>query len=185
MDNSMEWMGKFLCAFLFVVVVAVALPIRQTRCLLTSIATNHVATGLLVTVWNIYPSLIGCWPYGVLLCQIQVSCVIIHFAFLREIIPLLQPLDFHAHRECLGLFFFFFLSFLEGANVSPCICSISGNRGGGGQKNRDIKSPLTRDFGNSYRLTIPVPDNCPPFFTGSFKEDWATQKPTFSSGWSL
>ncbi|XP_046632086.1 trace amine-associated receptor 9-like [Daphnia pulicaria] len=43
----------------------------QTRCLLTSIATNHVATGLLVTVWNIYPSLIGCWPYGVLLCQIQ------------------------------------------------------------------------------------------------------------------
>ncbi|KZS15243.1 Trace amine-associated receptor 8B [Daphnia magna] len=43
----------------------------QTRCLLTSIATNHVATGLLVTAWNIYPSLIGCWPYGVLLCQIQ------------------------------------------------------------------------------------------------------------------
>lgn len=48
-------------------------PFRQTRCLLTSIATNHVATGLLVTAWNIYPSLVGCWPYGVLLCQIQVS----------------------------------------------------------------------------------------------------------------
>ena len=79
----MELMGKFLCAFRFVV-IAVALPIRQTRCLLTSIATNHVATGLLVTVWNIYPSLIGCWPYGVLLCQIQVSCVIIHFAFYEE-----------------------------------------------------------------------------------------------------
>lgn len=56
------------------------------------------------------------------------------FRFLREIIPLLQPLDFHGHRECLGLFFLFFLSFLEGANVSPYICSISGNRGGGGKK---------------------------------------------------
>jgi len=43
----------------------------QTRCLLTSIATNHVAMGLLVTAWSIYPSLNGCWPYGVLLCQIQ------------------------------------------------------------------------------------------------------------------
>ena len=44
----------------------------QTRCLLTSIATNHVACGLLVTIWDIYPSLTGCWPYGILLCQIQV-----------------------------------------------------------------------------------------------------------------
>ena len=53
--------------------LCLGLGLLQTRCLLTSIATNHVATGLLVTVWNIYPSLIGCWPYGVLLCQIQVS----------------------------------------------------------------------------------------------------------------
>lgn len=43
----------------------------QTRCLLTSIATNNVATGFLVTAWNVYPSLISCWPYGILLCQIQ------------------------------------------------------------------------------------------------------------------
>lgn len=165
-------------AFRFVVVVArrcCVADVRQTRCLLTSIATNHVATGLLVTVWNIYPSLIGCWPYGVLLCQIQVSCVIIHFAFYGKSFHCCNHLIFMAIGN-VWAFFFFFLSFLGGANVSPYICSISGNRGRRGQKNRDIKSPLTRDFGNSYRLTIPVPDNCPPFFTGSFKEDWATKK---------
>ena len=44
----------------------------QTRVLLTSIATNNIATGLLVTIWNAYPSLTSCWPYGILLCQIQV-----------------------------------------------------------------------------------------------------------------
>ena len=49
--------------------------LTQTRCLLTSIATNNVATGLLVTVWNTYPSLISCWPYGILLCQIQVCFI--------------------------------------------------------------------------------------------------------------
>jgi hypothetical protein len=88
-----------------------AADLRQTRCLLTSIATNHVATGLLVTVWNIYPSLIGCWPYGVLLCQIQVSCVIIHFAFYGKSFHCCNHLIFMAIGN---VWDFFFLLVLPG-----------------------------------------------------------------------
>jgi len=99
------------------------------------------------------------------------------FRFLRGIIPL-QPLDFHGHGECsLSCFFSSCPCFLRGANVSPYICSISGNRGG--------KSPLTRDFGNSYRLTIPVPDNCPNFLWAVSKKTGQRKSPTFSSGWGL
>ncbi|GLV41765.1 uncharacterized protein CBL_12054 [Carabus blaptoides fortunei] len=43
----------------------------QPRYLLTSLASNDLAMGLLVTPFAIVPSLRHCWPYGELVCQIQ------------------------------------------------------------------------------------------------------------------
>lgn len=44
----------------------------QPRYLLTSLACNDLAIGLLVTPFAIVPTLMKCWPYGEMICQIQV-----------------------------------------------------------------------------------------------------------------
>lgn len=44
----------------------------QPRYLLTSLASNDLAIGLMVTPFGFLPALYRCWPYGELFCQIQV-----------------------------------------------------------------------------------------------------------------
>ncbi|KAM0730520.1 Trace amine-associated receptor 8a [Formica fusca] len=43
----------------------------QPRYLLTSLASNDLAIGLLVTPFGFLPAVYGCWPYGEVVCQIQ------------------------------------------------------------------------------------------------------------------
>uniref|UniRef100_T1HKJ1 Uncharacterized protein n=1 Tax=Rhodnius prolixus TaxID=13249 RepID=T1HKJ1_RHOPR len=44
----------------------------QPRYLLTSLASNDLAIGVLVTPFGFLPALFKCWPYSETLCQIQV-----------------------------------------------------------------------------------------------------------------
>lgn len=48
----------------------------QPRYLLTSLASNDLAIGLLVTPFGFLPAVYGCWPYGEVVCQIQVIITI-------------------------------------------------------------------------------------------------------------
>uniref|UniRef100_A0A1A9WXJ0 G-protein coupled receptors family 1 profile domain-containing protein n=1 Tax=Glossina brevipalpis TaxID=37001 RepID=A0A1A9WXJ0_9MUSC len=47
---------------------------QQPRYLLTSLALNDLAIGLLITPFSLLPALLHCWPYGEIFCQIQ-GCV--------------------------------------------------------------------------------------------------------------
>lgn len=42
--------------------------------MITSLALNDLAIGLLITPFGTLPALLHCWPYGEIFCQIQVSC---------------------------------------------------------------------------------------------------------------
>lgn len=44
----------------------------QPRYLLTSLASNDLAIGLLVTPFGVLPAVYQCWPYSDIVCQIQV-----------------------------------------------------------------------------------------------------------------
>lgn len=44
----------------------------QPRYLLTSLALNDLAIGLLIIPFGALPALLHCWPYGEIFCQIQV-----------------------------------------------------------------------------------------------------------------
>ncbi|XP_037883365.1 5-hydroxytryptamine receptor 1D isoform X2 [Glossina fuscipes] len=44
---------------------------QQPRYLLTSLALNDLAIGLLITPFSLLPALLHCWPYGEIFCQIQ------------------------------------------------------------------------------------------------------------------
>lgn len=54
----------------------------QPRYLLTSLALNDFAIGILITPLGILPALLHCWPYGEIFCQIQVNLRSIHPNFL-------------------------------------------------------------------------------------------------------
>lgn len=54
-----------------------ALMYVQPRYLLTSLALNDFAIGILITPLGILPALFHCWPYGEIFCQIQVIFTII------------------------------------------------------------------------------------------------------------
>ena len=43
----------------------------SARYLLTSLSMSQLLTGLLITMWGVYPTLTECWPHGKTLCQIQ------------------------------------------------------------------------------------------------------------------
>lgn len=45
----------------------------QPRYLITSLALNDLAIGLLITPFGTIPALLHCWPYGEIFCQIQVQ----------------------------------------------------------------------------------------------------------------
>ncbi|XP_066909719.1 trace amine-associated receptor 8c-like, partial [Halyomorpha halys] len=44
---------------------------QQPRYLLTSLASNDLAIGVLVTPFGFLPALFKCWPYSETICQIQ------------------------------------------------------------------------------------------------------------------
>lgn len=46
----------------------------QPRFILISMAVGDLAAGTLVMTSEIYPVLFECWPFGEMLCQIQVRC---------------------------------------------------------------------------------------------------------------
>ena len=44
----------------------------QPRIILTALALNDLANGLIVLGLGLFPAVFECWPYGELTCQIQV-----------------------------------------------------------------------------------------------------------------
>ncbi|RZC34435.1 amine receptor [Asbolus verrucosus] len=80
----------------------------QPRYLLTSLASNDLAMGLLVTPFAIVPSLRHCWPYGELVCQIQAllrgaisqqSAVILICMAMDRYLCMLHPARYHKHSS--------------------------------------------------------------------------------------
>lgn len=55
----------------------------QPRYLLTSLALNDFAIGILITPLGILPALFHCWPYGEIFCQIQVIDFYIKLFFIK------------------------------------------------------------------------------------------------------
>ncbi|CAD6245128.1 GSCOCG00013542001-RA-CDS, partial [Cotesia congregata] len=45
----------------------------EPKYLLTSLASNDLAIGVLVTPFGFLPAVYGCWPYGEVVCQIQLK----------------------------------------------------------------------------------------------------------------
>ena len=45
----------------------------QPRIILTALAINDLANGLVVLGLGLFPAIFECWPFGELLCQIQVQ----------------------------------------------------------------------------------------------------------------
>ncbi|XP_068911242.1 trace amine-associated receptor 1 isoform X2 [Tenebrio molitor] len=83
----------------------------QPRYLLTSLASNDLAMGLLVTPFAIVPSLRHCWPYGELVCQIQAllrgaisqqSAVILICMAMDRYLCMLHPARYHKHSSKKG-----------------------------------------------------------------------------------
>ncbi|XP_049786163.1 trace amine-associated receptor 1-like [Schistocerca cancellata] len=66
----------------------------QPRYLLTSLASNDLAIGLLVTPFGVLPAVYRCWPYGEIFCQIQVLDVPLHSSHLT--LQLLETI-IHSH----------------------------------------------------------------------------------------
>lgn len=48
-------------------------PFPQPRYLLTSLALNDLAIGVLITPFGVVSALFHCWAFGEVVCQIQVS----------------------------------------------------------------------------------------------------------------
>ncbi|KAF4518383.1 hypothetical protein B566_EDAN018977 [Ephemera danica] len=80
----------------------------QPRYLLTSLAVNDLAIGLLVTPFAFLPSLLRCWPYGETFCQIQAllrgalsqqSAVILICMAIDRYMCMLHPVRYHRHSS--------------------------------------------------------------------------------------
>ncbi|XP_014606920.1 PREDICTED: trace amine-associated receptor 9 isoform X1 [Polistes canadensis] len=80
----------------------------QPRYLLTSLASNDLAIGLLVTPFGFLPAVYGCWPYGEVVCQIQAllrgaltqqSAVILVCMAIDRYVCMLHPHRYHRHSS--------------------------------------------------------------------------------------
>ncbi|KAI4502359.1 hypothetical protein M0802_002271 [Mischocyttarus mexicanus] len=80
----------------------------QPRYLLTSLASNDLALGLLVTPFGFLPAVYGCWPYGEVVCQIQAllrgaltqqSAVILVCMAIDRYVCMLHPHRYHRHSS--------------------------------------------------------------------------------------
>lgn len=69
--------------------------VLQPRYLITSLALNDLAIGLLITPFGTIPALIHCWPYGEIFCQIQVKCI-----WWCELLEIEFSLWFHIRHCC-------------------------------------------------------------------------------------
>ncbi|EFN81772.1 Beta-3 adrenergic receptor, partial [Harpegnathos saltator] len=83
----------------------------QPRYLLTSLASNDLAIGLLVTPFGFLPAVYGCWPYGEVVCQIQAllrgaltqqSAVILVCMAIDRYVCMLHPHRYHKHSSKRG-----------------------------------------------------------------------------------
>ncbi|KAG8332170.1 trace amine-associated receptor 9 [Homalodisca vitripennis] len=87
----------------------------QPRYLLTSLAGNDLAIGLLVTPFGVLPAVYGCWPYSDILCQIQAllrgaltqqSAAILICMAVDRYNCMLHPVNYHKHsnkKGCMAL----------------------------------------------------------------------------------
>ncbi|XP_046384840.1 5-hydroxytryptamine receptor 1 [Ischnura elegans] len=80
----------------------------QPRYLLTSLASNDLAIGLLVIPFGFIPALYHCWPYGEVFCQIQAllrgalsqqSAVILICMAIDRYMCMLHPARYHRHSS--------------------------------------------------------------------------------------
>ncbi|XP_031773565.1 trace amine-associated receptor 9 isoform X1 [Apis florea] len=80
----------------------------QPKYLLTSLASNDLAIGLLVTPFGFLPAVYGCWPYGEIVCQIQAllrgaltqqSAVILVCMAIDRYVCMLHPHHYHKHAS--------------------------------------------------------------------------------------
>ncbi|XP_054257910.1 trace amine-associated receptor 9 [Macrosteles quadrilineatus] len=87
----------------------------QPRYLLTSLAGNDLAIGLLITPFGVLPAVYGCWPYSDMLCQIQAllrgaltqqSAAILICMAVDRYNCMLHPVSYHKHsnkKGCMAL----------------------------------------------------------------------------------
>ncbi|XP_044018750.1 trace amine-associated receptor 9 isoform X2 [Aphidius gifuensis] len=80
----------------------------QPKYLLTSLASNDLAIGLLVTPFGFLPAVYGCWPYGEVVCQIQAllrgaltqqSAVILVCMAIDRYVCMLHPHRYYRHSS--------------------------------------------------------------------------------------
>ncbi|CRL05781.1 CLUMA_CG018809, isoform A [Clunio marinus] len=80
----------------------------QPRYLITSLALNDLAIGLLITPFGTIPALLHCWPYGEIFCQIQAllrgalaqqSAVILVCMAVDRYTCALYPQKYHQHSS--------------------------------------------------------------------------------------
>ncbi|KAG8035048.1 hypothetical protein G9C98_001538 [Cotesia typhae] len=80
----------------------------QPKYLLTSLASNDLAIGVLVTPFGFLPAVYGCWPYGEVVCQIQAllrgaltqqSAVILICMAIDRYVCMLHPHRYHRHSS--------------------------------------------------------------------------------------
>ncbi|XP_034944357.1 trace amine-associated receptor 9 [Chelonus insularis] len=80
----------------------------QPKYLLTSLASNDLAIGVLVTPFGFLPAIYGCWPFGEVVCQIQAllrgaltqqSAVILVCMAIDRYVCMLHPHRYHRHSS--------------------------------------------------------------------------------------
>ncbi|XP_011298902.1 trace amine-associated receptor 9 [Fopius arisanus] len=80
----------------------------QPKYLLTSLASNDLAIGILVTPFGFLPAIYGCWPYGEVVCQIQAllrgaltqqSAVILVCMAIDRYVCMLHPHRYYRHSS--------------------------------------------------------------------------------------
>ncbi|XP_017305267.1 neuropeptide FF receptor 2, partial [Diaphorina citri] len=80
----------------------------QPRYLLTCLASNDLAVGLLVTSVAFLPALLTCWPYSEIICQIQAllrgaltqqSAMILIYMAVDRYTCMLHPVKYHKHAS--------------------------------------------------------------------------------------
>ncbi|XP_055390338.1 beta-3 adrenergic receptor isoform X2 [Condylostylus longicornis] len=103
---------------------------QQPRYLLTSLALNDLAIGLLITPFGLIPSLFHCWPYGEIFCQIQAllrgalsqqSAVILVCMAVDRYMCALHPTRYHMHSSKKGCVAILSLTWVISLTVFGCL----------------------------------------------------------------
>ncbi|KAI5705806.1 hypothetical protein M8J75_001943 [Diaphorina citri] len=98
----------------------------QPRYLLTCLASNDLAVGLLVTSVAFLPALLTCWPYSEIICQIQAllrgaltqqSAMILIYMAVDRYTCMLHPVKYHKHASKKGCMFLISLTLVSSLSV--------------------------------------------------------------------